>query len=429
VAKQVPLEGPALAFARSEFARFYRATPPEPPRRFARREFAAFPFATSALMRRHTAFGSAEEFRTYLAREAPRHVYYSSAYYRLPDDPVMGQKDWLGADLIFDLDADHLRRAEALDYPQQLALVRRRFRDLLEEFLFRDFGIDPEQTTLVFSGGRGYHVHVWDPAYLELTSAERREIVEYVMGVGVDPTSALVSERGGAEPGTDLDLGGRGPSGRGRHARPPTTFRRLVPPEAPGWPGRVSRSVLALLERWEGEGAEAAAAELTAANPGKLPPAAAKKLARELVTREKGRMIRETLALDVFSGRHSREEMEAFLEAILSIASIGVQGETDAPVTTDIHRLIRLPGSRHGGTGLVVRPVRREDLLAFDPLRDAVAPDAGEPTVEVTLAEPVSYPFGEDRIDGAAAERLRLSPSAALFLVLRGEASLTPRAG
>jgi len=45
----------------------------------------------------------------------------------------------------------------------------------------------------------------------------------------------------------------------------------------------------------------------------------------------------------------------------------------DEPVTTDINRLIRLPGSLHGGTGLVVMPIDRGDLDAFDPLADAVA--------------------------------------------------------
>ncbi|MFW5929123.1 MAG: DNA primase catalytic subunit PriS, partial [Halobacteriota archaeon] len=51
-----------------------------------------------------------------------------------------------------------------------------------------------------------------------------------------------------------------------------------------------------------------------------------------------------------------------------------VAAETDEPVTTDTRRLIRLPGSLHGGTGLRVVPLDdREELDDFEPLVDAVA--------------------------------------------------------
>jgi len=44
----------------------------------------------------------------------------------------------------------------------------------------------------------------------------------------------------------------------------------------------------------------------------------------------------------------------------------------DEPVTTDTRRLIRLPGTLHGGTGFVVRRIERDALDDFDPLEDAV---------------------------------------------------------
>ena len=47
-------------------------------------------------------------------------------------------------------------------------------------------------------------------------------------------------------------------------------------------------------------------------------------------------------------------------------------GETDEPVTCDVKRLIRLPGSLHGKTGLKVIPVSLDTLHDFDPLSDAV---------------------------------------------------------
>ena len=44
----------------------------------------------------------------------------------------------------------------------------------------------------------------------------------------------------------------------------------------------------------------------------------------------------------------------------------------DEPVTGDVHRLIRLPGSLHGGSGLRVTVLNSKTLETFDPMKDAV---------------------------------------------------------
>jgi DNA primase small subunit len=104
VAKNVPLDAPTLEWAKGVFAEYYRTARIAPPERLNRREFAAFPFATETFMRRHATLRTPAEFQEFLSREVPRHVYYSSAYYRRPAEPMMAEKEWLGADLIFDLD-------------------------------------------------------------------------------------------------------------------------------------------------------------------------------------------------------------------------------------------------------------------------------------------------------------------------------------
>ncbi len=55
----------------------------------------------------------------------------------------------------------------------------------------------------------------------------------------------------------------------------------------------------------------------------------------------------------------------------------------DEPVTTDIKRLIRAPGSLHGGSGMRVVPLDIRDFADFDPLVDAVV--FGEREVRVDL--------------------------------------------
>jgi DNA primase small subunit len=413
VAKTVALDAPGLAWARGRFAEYYRSAAIDPPDRLNRREFAAFPFATETFMRRHATLRSPAEFRGFLAGEVPRHVYYSSAYYRRPAEPTMSAKEWLGADLIFDLDSDHLRGAEALDYPAQLALVKRRLVALVDDFLFGDFGVDPATTSLVFSGGRGYHVHVREEGFLALSSAERRELVDYVLGIGVEAMRAVGSRRERGESSSDDDGDAR------PRARALPKARFLVPPDAPGWSGRTTRALLELLQRWETAGREAATADMVAFG---VPAPNAKKWAKLLVSDGGAEKIRTHLTLEVFPGEVPAE----FLEAVVPRAAIELQGETDAPVTTDIHRLIRLPGSLHGGTGLRVVPLARDAVEAFDPFRDAlIGPTDGERT-DVTFTEDVRYPFPDGGLHGRSGATDSVPTPLALFLVLRGEAVLPP---
>jgi len=419
MAKTVPLDAPTLAWARGEFARYYRGVDVPVPERLPRREFAAFPFAEATVMRRHATLPTPRELTAYLREQVPRHVYYSSAYYRQPAELSMAAKGWLGADLIFDLDSDHLRGASELDYAGQLSLVKRRLLDLVDDFLVRDFGVDPTAASFVFSGGRGYHVHLRDEQFLGLTSPERREIVDYVLGTGVDPLAAVEERRedvraGRTVGGADAE---EAEAARGRALR----TNRLAGPDAPGWKGRTTRAVLAVLERWESQGAKQATREMEGWG---VSHDKAVHWARLLLHGGRAAKIRTTLALDVFPRGESPRE---FLEAVVRAAAVEVQAETDAPVTTDIHRLIRLPGSLHGGTGLRVVPLTRAEVDAFDPFRDAPIGDvAGARPVPVTFLQDVDYPFAGGGLRGRAGATDELATSRALFLVLRGEAALRP---
>ncbi len=417
MAKTPPLDPPTLAWARGVFAGYYERVSLEPPTRLNRREFAAFPFASETMMRRHATLRTPEEFRRFLANEVPRHVYYSSAYYRHPDGPNMASKEWLGADLIFDLDSDHLRGAEGLDYASQLRLVKERLVTLVDDFLFGDFGIDPAATSFVFSGGRGYHVHVHDERFLVLSSPERRELVDYVPGTGVDPMAAVEERREDVRAGRTTVVFEEEPGPAGASRRAPKT-RRLAPPDAPGWRGRTTRALLEVLRRWQTLGSEAAAKEMAGLG---IATGKARRWARLLVDEGGARKIESTLTLDVFK----RDLPNEFLEAVTSRAMVEVQGETDAPVTTDIHRLIRLPGSLHGGTGFRVVPLSRDAIAEFDPFRDALVVEPAGGTTSVTYREEAAHPFPTG-VRGRPGETDELPTPVALFLVLRGEAELRP---
>ena len=419
--KTVTLEGAPLEWARRQFTEYYRTARVAPPHRLARREFAAFPFTTETMMRRHATLRTSEEFAEFLRREAPRHVYYSSAYYRHPAAPTMPEKGWLGADLIFDLDSDHLRGADGLDYAGQLSLVKTRLLDLVDDFLFGDFGVDPASTSFVFSGGRGYHVHIRDDRFLSLSSPERRELVDYILGTGFEPLMVIEGHRTDVRSGrTAASLEDEADSGA-TAGRVPRT-RTLAPPDAPGWRGRTTRALLEVLRRWEERGSAFAVEEMTEYG---IAPARAKRYAKLLIDQGGAAKIRAHLSLDVF---HSDLGTD-FLEAVVPRAAVEVQGETDAPVTTDIHRLIRLPGSLHGGTGFRVVPLGREEIAAFDPFREALVPSEDGARTAVTYLEEARYPFPGGEVHAVPGGTDELPTPVALFLVLRGEAALRPSPG
>jgi len=65
-----------------------------------------------------------------------------------------------------------------------------------------------------------------------------------------------------------------------------------------------------------------------------------------------------------------------FLNSALRKTAVSLgAGETDEPVTCDVKRLIRLPFSLHGKTGLKVVSIDIDGLDEFNPLCDAIAFD------------------------------------------------------
>jgi len=94
----------------------------------------------------------------------------------------------------------------------------------LLDFLEDDFSFD--DLTVVFSGGRGYHVHVRDESVRELDSEARREVVDYVRAIDLDTEGLIrtVSERGT----TKRVLPHRGRLGRAS-PRGPDRVRRRPP--------------------------------------------------------------------------------------------------------------------------------------------------------------------------------------------------------
>ena len=102
--------------------------------------------------RRHLGFSSAGDLHQILTRSSPPHsCFHSTAYYDRPSEWKMADKGWRGADLIFDLDGDHLPGVDALNFPAMLTTIQEQAFRLWNDFLEPDFGFKEEHATFSFS--------------------------------------------------------------------------------------------------------------------------------------------------------------------------------------------------------------------------------------------------------------------------------------
>ncbi len=337
----------SLSFLKSTFQGYYEANRIELPDRFGRREFAFLLFGGKGMIR-HLGFEKREQVWEFLMERGPQHAYYSSAYYQHPDAAKMPDKMWMGAELIFDLDSDHLPNAEKMGYVESLIEVKKEFIKLIHEFLLGDFGFNEKHMELYFSGGRGYHCHVKDPAILDLDSNERREIVDYITGRDLQDSLIFHEQVTSRKSYGSVSFAG------GKSLKMPT-------PDQDGWKGRISRGIIDLVnEIKNSENPEEKLEEYG------VSPHDAERLVQELseerMQRIKGGLLDQSKTIRKFFLNNALRKTAVSLSA----------GETDEPVTCDVKRLIRLPSSLHGKTGFKVVKIEVDELKDFDPLQDAV---------------------------------------------------------
>ncbi|NLX46915.1 MAG: DNA primase small subunit PriS [Euryarchaeota archaeon] len=396
------------AFAMDLFREHYRRSPPPAPADLRQREF-GFMFFDRDFVRRHMGFLEENDLRRFLLNQVPSHAYFSSALYERPSAPTMDLKGWKGADLIFDLDADHIRGAEGLSYEDMLKLVKKEAMALLDRFIFGEFGCDERLVRITFSGGRGYHIHVRDPRVRRLGSHERGEIIDFVTGTDLDlesvfPSSAVMKkdfkervkvERAYRIPGKEE--GGWRLLGR--------EALEMVAKEAGVMNDEGLRERYPALQRAK----DATLADLRRSLHGMRGDCTGLEL-----------MLREN-SLEYFT---SDRVKELFIQMVLQTLKERMTGQIDEPVTRDVKRLIRLPGSLHGKTGLKVVTLERDAMNDFDPLRDAVPDAFPDRPVKVRLKEPVSIRVRDHLVHGSG--DMEVPAFAALFLVLRRWAVLVP---
>jgi DNA primase small subunit len=379
----------------SRFRSYYLESSPEAPPDLPSREW-GFLFFDDGGMRRHRSFYSRGELVDYVRSMVPRHVYHSAAHYQRPAAPTMKEKGWQGADLIFDLDADHLRNAPK-SYGEMLSLVKAETQKLLA-FLTADFGISEKLISIAFSGGRGYHIHVRDPRVFPLGGDERREIVDYLTGRGLDVDRLSFKVRISGDVGDDN-----------------VRALRCPPENSPGWDGRFNIAIVKFAEEIQNMDEKKALERLTKIK------GIGKSRAAEFYWRIKNdRALNDIRSGNLDSVKNVQLIWPHVIKNYLADQFVEVLGgETDEPVTADIRRLIRCPGSLHGGSGLRVTALSLHDLGDFDPLHDAVV--FGDEPLPLQMLRPFKTEMKGERYDLAEGPE-ELPACVAIFLMARGAA-------
>ncbi|MGM0590729.1 MAG: DNA primase small subunit PriS [Halobacteriota archaeon] len=349
------MDGRTREYLKGRFGDYYRSATLSLPPDADAREWGHIPWTAGegTTMVRHQSLLDLGNVSEFLRRESPQHVYFSAARYATPGANTMDAKDWRGADLVFDLDADHLPGVSPAEttYAEMLATCKDallRLLNLLED----DFAF--EDMTVVFSGGRGYHVHVRDEAVHTLDSDARREIVDYLRAIDLDVDGLITTAS--AHGTTHRVLRTRGGWGRRTH-------RRLLD-FADDLRAMDESDALAKLQELDGIGEGRATTILGAfeSNPDAI----------------------RTGNVEV-GGPGVRTLVDALARETIERETAPI----DEPVTTDTNRLIRLPGSLHGGTGLAVKTLDRESLSSFDPLIDAVPERFQRRDIRIRVSETV----------------------------------------
>jgi len=397
------------AFIQAKFSEYYKKNSMniQPPASMEKREFGFF-LLKERIMLRHKSYKTAEELRDSLKKLVPSNVYYSSAYYELPEEK-MDEKGWLGADLIFDIDADHIPtpcakthdtwacrkckttgrgtppercpkcnepKFEEKAWPCEVCLESTKEETMkLTNILTKDFGVSTKEIGIGFSGHRGYHLHVESEETVALGSIGRKEIVDYIVGIGIEPKLHGLSKISGP----NLDDS--------------------------GWKGRIARGTYEYL---------------LSATPEQLERIGLRKGAIQGLSKHKERILESWK----YKGPWTMVK-GVNLESWSKIAEQAVKkqaAQIDTVVTTDIHRLIRLGNTLHGKTGLKKTETSLAAIEEFDPLKSAVAFPHG--TATVFVFEAPKFRIGDEFHGPYRNEKVELPLAAALFLLCKGAARI-----
>jgi len=380
-------ENESIAVVKDAFKEYYfnHINLLETPEHLEQHEFGYVTFGSGMI--RHLSFRNKGDLIATLVRDVPTDFYCSNAYYRFPTYP-MKEKQWLGADLIFDIDAGDLQlpcelshsyfictrcnevsvKSEVCEFCKNtvfnktsipcdkcIIALKKEVRRLAT-VLTNDLGIDEKFITVHFSGNNGFHIVASDKSFHLLGPEARSDIVSYLIGTN------MMTESIGVRKARD---------------RSASDFLIKFPKSglSYGWRKRIA-------DRFG------------------IDQASVLKL-NNIVQRNGG-----------------YEGFKAELGKMTK--SLGVK--VDPQVTMDVHRIFRMPGTINSKSGLV--KMRCIDLDSFDPMTHSCLLGDKEVKVKTNVSSQIYFKL-KGKSFKLKEKIIELPLFAAVYLVCKGLAEIT----
>jgi DNA primase small subunit len=353
----------------------------EIPEHLEQRELGYMPFGSGMI--RHLSFRNRGDILATLIRDVPADVYCSNAYYRFPTYP-MQEKHWLGAELIFDIDAKDLHLPCELGHSyficatcsevssaksevcvscksatlnqisipcsKCISALKKEVRRLIA-VLTTDLGIEEKSVSAYFSGNNGFHVVVSDKSFNPLDSVARSDIVSYLAGTNI-MTESIGVRKSRDHSGNDFLI---------KFPKSGLSY---------GWRKVISDKLV-------------------------IDQSSVVKLSN-IVLRNGGYVGFKT-------------------ELGKMAKTLGVK--VDPQVTMDIHRIFRMPGTINSKSGLV--KMRCNDLESFDPLNDSCLLADKEVKVNTKVSSQINFKL-KGQSFRTRENDLKLPLFAAVYLICKG---------
>ena len=334
---------------------------------------------------RHKSFSTNDLLADFLARDAPFYVSYSTARYELPEAKPMPKKGFLGADLVFDLDRqygeEHAEKHNAIFCLHCLERARQDAQRFLEEILLGDFGFSKSGVSYNYSGSKGFHLHVRSDSVQQLSSDARKELCDYAAGFEVNAKTILSKS---VLEGKRTQHSLRGPSSSSH-----------------GWGKKAFLFAKSFCEN---------ATEKDFVEAGTKP-----KAAKQFVENRAAALQKMSQGnWDYIAG------MEECFDALVEKCVAEQRIELDKPVSFDRSRLIRIPNSLHGDTGLLAKTL--SSLENFSPDKAAVAFHGA---ATIVSASSFSFDFNDANYSFVEKESKQV-PLAVAVLLLRKQKAFLP---
>jgi DNA primase small subunit len=403
------IEQSLIDFLKKKFSEHYKKNPVNSVPRLNEREIGYGEYGKK-ISSRHLSFSNEKEFNEFLINFTPFYVSASAAYYEFPSRKPMQAKNWNGADLIYEFDADDLKtkcsenhtfwecincnkkgiglkthcdscgqalKIEEWVCPQCLEETKKELMRLID-FLEIDLGLT-QGHSFNFSGSKGFHMHLRSKETEKLSPRARVELVDYLTGNGLEFESL--------EFYFDKKF---------MHCPKESN--------AKGWQKIILNELKKLIHEEK--------FSILASFSG------------ETVNQTKKILFNSSEAINEINNGFlpgiKGKKAKIFWENILNALKNEKKILLDRSTSIDSTKLIRIPNTLHGSTGLIAKSLSLNELMEFKGFDDAVV--FSDKELKVRVKKTPKFYFNGTYWGAFKEETVILPEAVAIYLLLRGNA-------